>query len=141
MTANLTSSPLTSSRPLEPLAERALTRVFAGRPESVRAARSWVAGFLAGSPVTDDVVLMTSELVTNAISYTASRLPDGIVTVCVRDANGMVRVDVVDQGQAPPGVTAPPGLGQGLRIVAQLADVFGADGPDRWFSLRTGGAS
>ncbi len=52
----------------------------------------------------------------------------------------MVRVDVVDQGAVPPDLTAPRGLGLGLAIVAALADVFGADGCDRWFALRTGGA-
>jgi hypothetical protein len=52
----------------------------------------------------------------------------------------MVRVDVVDQGAVPPCLAAPRGLGQGLVLVAALADVFGADGCDRWFALRTGGA-
>jgi hypothetical protein len=52
----------------------------------------------------------------------------------------MVRVDVTDQGAVPPDLTAPRGLGLGLVLVAALADVFGADGPDRWFAVRTGGA-
>ena len=113
------------------------TRSFPGRPESVSAARAWVAGFLPGSPAADDAALMTSELVTNAVLYSASRLPGGIVTVSVRTADGSMRVDVVDQGEAPPCMAAPGGLGVGLAIVSELADVFGADGPDRWFWLRT----
>jgi hypothetical protein len=60
--------------------------------------------------------------------------------VSVRTSDGMVRVDVVDQGAVPPDLTAPHGLGQGLVLVAALADVFGTDGCDRWFALRTGGA-
>ncbi len=112
------------------------TRSFAGRPESVGAARAWVAGFLPGSPAADDVALLTSELVTNAVLHSASRLPGGIVTVGVRTGNGSVRVDVIDQGDVLPCFAAPHGLGKGLEIVSQLADVFGADGPDRWFSLR-----
>ena len=115
------------------------TRAFAGLPESVSAARAWVAGFVSGSPAADDAALLTSELVTNAVLHTASRLPGGQITVSVRAMDDMVRVDVVDQGAAPPEPTAPRGLGQGLTIVTALADVFGADGCDRWFALRTGG--
>jgi anti-sigma regulatory factor (Ser/Thr protein kinase) len=115
------------------------TRAFAGRPESVREARSWVAGFFA-APSAPDAALMTSELVTNAVVHSASGLPGGSVTVTVAAGEETVRVDVIDQGQLP--IPAPRhGLGKGLAIVAQLADVFGADGCDRWFALRAGGAS
>jgi ribosomal protein S27AE len=96
-----------------------------------------VAGFLPGSPAADDAALLTSELVTNAVLHSASGLPGGTVTVSVRAENGSVRVDVIDQGQVPPRMAAPGGLGKGLAIVSQLADVFGADGPDRWFWLRS----
>lgn len=116
------------------------SRAFAGLPESVAVARTWVAGFLPGSPALDDAALLTSELVTNAILHSASGLPGGQVMVSVRAGEGMVRVDVTDQGAVPPDLTAPRGLGQGLAIVTVLADVFGADGCDRWFALQTGGA-
>jgi anti-sigma regulatory factor (Ser/Thr protein kinase) len=115
------------------------TRVFTGRPESVAAARIWVAGFTPSSAA-DDVALMTSELVTYAILHSASRLPGGHVTVSVKAIDEMVRVDVVDQGAVPPDLTTPRGLGLGLVVVAALADVFGADGPDRWFAVRMGDA-
>jgi anti-sigma regulatory factor (Ser/Thr protein kinase) len=115
-------------------------RAFAGIPESVAAARAWVAGFVPGCPAADDIALMTSELVTNAILHSASCLPGGQVTVSVRAGDDMVRVDVVDQGDLPPRSRQCPGIGQGLALVAALADVFGADGTDRWFALRTGGA-
>jgi anti-sigma regulatory factor (Ser/Thr protein kinase) len=117
----------------------ACTRVFAGRPGSVSAARSWVAGFFA-SQSAPDAALMTSELFTNAITYSASRLPGGSVTVRVAAVSGMARVDVIDQGGMPSRPPEPHG-GRGLAIVAALADVFGADGCDRWFALRTGGVS
>jgi anti-sigma regulatory factor (Ser/Thr protein kinase) len=77
-------------------------------------------------------------LVTNAILHSASRLPGGQVTVSVQTADGMVRVDVTDQGELPPRLPRQCGLGQGLALVAALADVFGADGPDRWFAVRAG---
>ena len=116
------------------------SRAFPGLPESVSAARTWIAGFVSHSPAAYDATLLTSELVTNAILHSASRLPGGQVTVSVLAADGMVRVDVVDQGQLPPCFPRYPGLGQGLTLVAALADVFGADGADRWFAVRTGGA-
>jgi anti-sigma regulatory factor (Ser/Thr protein kinase) len=116
------------------------SRAFAGLPESVGAARSWVAGFISDPAADADAALLTSELVTNAILHSASGLPGGQVTVSVRAADGMVRVDVVDQGELPARFPRRYGLGQGLPLVAALADVFGADGPDRWFALRTGGA-
>jgi len=116
------------------------TRAFAGRPESVSAARSWVAGFFPVPAAAADAALMTSELFTNAIMYSASRLPGGQVTVRVGTDGVSLRVDVIDQGEIAPRVAAPHGLGQGLALVAALADTSGADGRDRWFALRTGGA-
>ena len=117
------------------------TRTFAGRPESVSVARSWVVGFLSGSPAVADAALMTSELFTNAVLHSASGLPGGSVTVKVAAGSGSARVDVIDQGELPSAAAAAHGLGKGLVIVAQLAELFGADGCDRWFALRTGGAS
>jgi anti-sigma regulatory factor (Ser/Thr protein kinase) len=133
-TASLPAAPGTNA------GQPAITRSFPGRPESVSAARAWVARFVPGSAAADDAALMTSELVTNAIVHSASGLPGGSVTVTVAAADGIARVDVIDQGGMPPYMAAPHGLGAGLAIVAQLADVFGADGCDRWFALRTGGA-
>jgi len=114
-------------------------RVFAGCPESVGTARSWVAGFFPDPAIAADAALMTSELVTNAIQHSASGLTGGQVTVSVQVGDGTVRVDVTDQGAMPTWCPAH-GLGQGLAIVAALADATGADGRTRWFALRTGGA-
>jgi anti-sigma regulatory factor (Ser/Thr protein kinase) len=114
-----------------------ITRSFPGRPESVSAARSWVTGFLPGSPARDDAALMTSELVTNAVLHSASGVPGGAFMVSVCAGAGSVRVDVTDQGEVPQRASVRVGLGKGLVIVSQLADVFGADGADRWFWLRT----
>ncbi len=116
------------------------TRSFPGLPEAVSAARSWVAGFFPVPAAAADAALMTSELVTNAILYSASGLPGGPVTVSIGTAGGSLRVDVIDQGEMPPCMPTPRGLGQGLVLVAALADASGADGRDRWFELRAGGA-
>jgi anti-sigma regulatory factor (Ser/Thr protein kinase) len=118
----------------------AVTRSFPGLPEAVSAARSWVAGFFPVPATAADAALMTSELVTNAILYSASRIPGGQVTVSVGIYDGDLRVDVIDQGEIAPCMAGPRGLGQGLALVAALADASGADGRDHWFALRTGGA-
>jgi anti-sigma regulatory factor (Ser/Thr protein kinase) len=125
-------------------------RTFAGRPETARAARLWVVGHLSGSPAAGDVALMVSELVTNALRYSRSGLSGGSVTVNLTITAGQLRVDVIDQGPdyeqagAVPCVDTPldgvPGLGAGLVIVRQLADTWGAEGPDSWFTLSLGGA-
>ena len=82
---------------------------------------------------------MTSELVTNAIKYTACCLPGGQVLVSVRASETGTRVDVVDQGPVYPCFTVSGGLGLGLVLVRQLADACGCDGGDKWFALRAGG--
>jgi len=116
------------------------TRAFAGRPESVGAARSWVAGFFPDPATAADAALMTSELVTKAIKYTACRLPGGQVVVSVRVGETGIRVDVVDPDPVYPCFPVPSGLGLGLVIVRLLADTCGCDGGDKWFTLSTGGA-
>jgi anti-sigma regulatory factor (Ser/Thr protein kinase) len=115
-----------------------LTRTFPGTPESVAEVRSFVAEALPADPAADDAVLMASELATNAVVHSASRLPGGLYSVEVTPtATGMARIDVIDQGPLPEAETDEPGLGAGLGIVSQLATTFGADGPDRWFTVMT----
>jgi two-component sensor histidine kinase len=119
-----------------------LTRAFAGRPESVCEARAWVARIVAGSAAADAVVLMVSELFTNAVLHSQSGLPGGQVLVRVEvDGDDGVRVEVIDQGSVEAKLAAPAGLGKGLAIVAELADECGTDGCSRWFLLRAVGAS
>lgn len=119
-----------------------LARTFPGTPESVAEVRSFVAGALPAEPAADDAVLMASELATNAVVHSASRLPGGLYSVEITPtATGMARIDVIDQGPLPEAETDEPGLGAGLGaglgIVSQLATTFGADGPDRWFTVTT----
>lgn len=124
-------------------------RIFAGVPESVRAARAWIADCLPDSPAAADAALMVSELFTNAILYSMSGRPGGVVTVSIAIGRGKARIHVIDQGgllelsqaarSVAPAVAEAPHLGAGLTIVRELADEFAADGPDKCFTLRVAG--
>jgi anti-sigma regulatory factor (Ser/Thr protein kinase) len=115
-----------------------------GRPEHVREARDLVFKALGDlHPSADDAVLLTSELVTNAVMHSHSRCPGGTVRVVVRDVAGGVRVEVVDEGSD---LSAPvvrgdiyASDGHGLFLVQNLADQWGYLRDERgtmvWFWL------
>ena len=115
-----------------------------GRPDRVREARSLVAKALGDLPSRlDDAVLMTSELVTNAVLHTNSRQPDGTVMITVLESGGGVRVEVADSGSelSAPVVRAERFSvgGLGLFLVQNLADQWGylrnESGTTVWFWL------
>jgi anti-sigma regulatory factor (Ser/Thr protein kinase) len=109
---------------------------LAGRAERARAARAFVGAVLGpGHPCGDDAELLVSEIFGNSVRHSGSGAPGETVTVAVRVADGMVRVEVTDR--AGPGT---PELrpadrdaegGRGLQLVAALAA--------RWGSRRRGG--
>jgi serine/threonine-protein kinase RsbW len=103
------------------------TRTFPGVPEQVRAAREFVAGLLDGMACRADAVMVTSELVTNALVHTASGRPGGLVTVEVSWPPPGVVLAVTDQGAAGTPVICAAGgepaeSGHGLYMVACLAE-------------------
>jgi anti-sigma regulatory factor (Ser/Thr protein kinase) len=106
--------------------------VICGRPEQVGVARAFVRQVLGAShPGTERVTLLTSELVTNSVNHSDSRLDGGTITVTVRTVTvntgtastgaDRIRVEVTDDG----GPTAPTlrqddelaEAGRGLRLV------------------------
>jgi anti-sigma regulatory factor (Ser/Thr protein kinase) len=96
--------------------------VICGRPEQVSLARAFIRQVLGvGHPGTERATLLTSELVTNSINHSDSRLEGGTITVTVRTAADRVRVEVTDDG----GATAPTlrrdddlaEAGRGLQLV------------------------
>jgi anti-sigma regulatory factor (Ser/Thr protein kinase) len=101
-----------------------------GRPEHVREARVFAAKALGDlHPALDNVVLLTSELVTNAITHSGSRRRGGAVHVVIAESEGGVRVEVSDQGSE---LSAPvvrsevfASDGHGLFLVQSLADQWG----------------
>jgi len=117
-------------------------RVFPGATGQVARARLFVGDVLDGCPAVDDAILLTSELVTNAIAHTASG-KGGKVVVTVYRADARVRVEVRDDGSDQAPVVHPVGKaresGFGLELVELIADRWGHCGGRRsrvvWFML------
>ena len=115
-----------------------------GRPEHVREARAFVAKALGElHPAADNAVLLTSELVTNAVMHSASRCSGGTVTVQITESAGGVRIEVADAGSD---LSAPivrgdvyASDGHGLFLVQALSDQWGYlrddNGTTVWFWL------
>jgi anti-sigma regulatory factor (Ser/Thr protein kinase) len=119
-----------------------------GRPEHVREARAFAAKSLGDlHPALDNIALLTSELVTNAIMHTRSRNHGGAVQVLIAESAGGVRVEVSDQGTE---LSAPvvrsevfASDGHGLFLVQSIADQWGYvrddNGTTVWFWLAVTG--
>lgn len=100
---------------------------FARHADQTAAARSFVRRTLVDWDVAkvDDVVLMASELFTNAVLH-----GDGDVEVVLSLSGGHVRLEVADGGGVPvpsevPRPTPDAITGRGLAIVDALADRWG----------------
>jgi serine/threonine-protein kinase RsbW len=122
------------------------TRDFRGEADQVRAARRWVADLLPDCDPLADVLLLVSELCTNAVVHTRSGEAGGRFGVAVEWTRESVRVVVNDQGSSTTptigGRTGDPSRadgadgagesGRGLRLVDRLASDWGtADRPGR----------
>ncbi|MER5323458.1 ATP-binding protein [Streptosporangium roseum] len=124
-------------------------REFPGEESSVPAARAWAHGLLAVrlAPGTlDDVVLLLSEVVTNAVAHSDSgRTAGGRMTVHVTRDRKSVHVEVTDDGSATsvPAVRVPEADsdgGRGLWLVDLLATAWGSHHDDEagrsvWFEV------
>jgi anti-sigma regulatory factor (Ser/Thr protein kinase) len=121
-----------------------------GRPEHVREARAFVAKALGElHPGLDNAVLLTSELVTNAVMHSRSRCDGGTVTVLIVESGGGVRIEIADEGSelSSPVVRGDvyASDGHGLYLVQTLADQWGYlrddSGTTVWFWLGTGSSA
>lgn len=130
--------------PCSPAHAMPKSRVFRGHPALVGRARRFVAGVLNGCPLTERAVLLTSELVTNALAHTLSGAGGSFEVIVWRDADSVL-VAVFDDGSdgSPALVGADPESesGRGLGLVAALADRWGHEGATAagavWFLLRS----
>jgi anti-sigma regulatory factor (Ser/Thr protein kinase) len=115
---------------------------FPASPASPRAARRFVRAVLPAAPdaeFTDTVLLLVTELVTNAIVHARSPVR---VSVAVDDSR--LRVAVYDYAPQPP-IRRPPSEealnGRGLLLVERLSDRWGFDagpsGKSVWFEIGT----
>jgi serine/threonine-protein kinase RsbW len=118
------------------------SRPFPGEPPLVSQARSWIAELLPACAPLDDLLILTSELATNAVTHTRSGRPGGRFTVEVTWSPESARVVVGDQGsdEIPAAVTNPgdqvayPENGRGLLLVDALSASWGiaGDADARW---------
>jgi anti-sigma regulatory factor (Ser/Thr protein kinase) len=116
---------------------------FRRGPEAPAEARlavtQWLDGSVARSAI-DDIKLLVSELVTNAVRHPRE---DGHIELGVRVQEGKVHVEVTDPGEgfSKPRIGSPPPDalgGRGLLIVDRLATAWGVipGKPNRvWFEL------
>lgn len=116
-----------------------------GLPEHVREARTFVAKLLGElHPSLDNAVLLTSELVTNAVMHSNSHCHGGTVGLLITESPGGLRIEVADQGsdRSTPVVRGDvyASDGHGLFLVQTIADQWGYlrgdAGTTVWFWLQ-----
>ena len=123
---------------------------FPGEAAAVGLAREFVAGVLGADwPGLDDVLLLVSEIASNAVRHTASGDHGGWFDVAVALDGHTARVEIADRGSSSEpripgddggelGVDVLTG-GRGLRIVDALADRWGHGGDELgrvvWFEI------
>jgi anti-sigma regulatory factor (Ser/Thr protein kinase) len=117
-------------------------RDYRGTIDQAQHVRADLAQVAAGCPVSDDLVLLASELSTNAILHSHSGHPDRTFTVRVTLYPGdYAWGEVVDQGGAWTADEVDDEHGRGLTIVAAVAGEgnWGIDGSATcraaWFRL------
>jgi anti-sigma regulatory factor (Ser/Thr protein kinase) len=109
------------------------SRWFGASAGSPAAARQWARDVLPadGSVDVDAVVLLVSELTTNAVVHAKTPF-----TVTVRTGDAVVRVDVEDGSAGAPERTA---YGMGLRVTDDVASSWGwhptGGGKSVWFEV------
>jgi anti-sigma regulatory factor (Ser/Thr protein kinase) len=115
---------------------------FPAETGSVRAARISIQDALADvdKRLVESIVLMVSELTTNAILHARTEF-----TVEIETSQEQVRITVSDAGPGDPALKEPERettTGRGLQIVERLADewgiVDGSPGESVWFAVHTG---
>jgi len=136
----------------EPVADPALlthwltlgSLTLPGEPQHVRSARTFVAEAIGlRHPRADEALLLTSELVTNAVTHSRSRLPGGTVKVAVAAKALALLISVTDNGSDG---TLPVirrlefgEHGNGLLLADAIADFWGFDHHSSrtivWFKL------
>ena len=103
-------------------AARRYHQVFPGQPDQVSRVRREVGQHVRDTPVADDVILIASELATNAVLHSKSR--DEIFAVACEVYPRCVRIEVADLGGQWHD-HEPDDRPHGLEIVTTLATRWG----------------
>jgi anti-sigma regulatory factor (Ser/Thr protein kinase) len=109
-------------------------RDFPGDAGQAREVRRWIEDLLPECDVLADLLLVASELSTNAIRHTRSGQAGGRFSVSVEWTWELARVVIGDQGSSMVPLVgvgmddATGESGRGLRLVDQLADAWGTAG-------------
>jgi serine/threonine-protein kinase RsbW len=122
------------------------TAWFPGRTVEVGHARDFVRGVLGADwPALDDVLLMVSEIASNAVRHTASADESGSFDLTVSLTVDTVRVAIADRGSSSEPRLQTEGddldvvSGRGLQIVDALATSWGHTGDELgrvvWFEV------
>jgi len=111
------------------LALRTIGITYPGTPQKVSAARAELRSLLAGCPMVDAVLVCVSELASNAVLHSHSRLTGGAFTVRGKISPGNYAwIEVEDDGGSWSPAAYDPERGHGLDIIRALADDWGIDG-------------
>ncbi|WP_327669431.1 MULTISPECIES: ATP-binding protein [unclassified Streptomyces] len=121
-----------------PIGADAFQAAFLPDPTAVARMRCSTAAFLRRfgltGPVSSSVVLVVSELVTNAIKHGR-----GVVALEIRVVSGTISVSVTDENPAP-AVLKQPGpddtSGRGIALVEAYSDKWGSTGEETWCEFR-----
>ncbi len=107
---------------------------FEPDPLAVADMRGSTAAFLGRAgltgPIADNVVLVVSEFITNAIEHGL-----GVIELRLRAVGGTLTVSVTDENPAPAVLqqAGPDDIsGRGMALVAALADKWGSSGEETW---------
>ena len=103
--------------------EQRWRKAFPGEEWQLSAIRRWLTSLLPECPARDDVILVATELATNAVLHTKSGR-GGLFDVEITWSEQVVRVAVADSGSpdSPRAVADPSGEhGRGLLVVAALS--------------------
>ena len=96
-------------------------RDFEPRVEAVPEVRRFVRDALAGSPVSDDVVLVASELASNVVRHAHTEFT---VSLLVGD---VIRLEVADGSSIIPAVEELSESYRGLRLVEAVSEQWGIE--------------
>jgi anti-sigma regulatory factor (Ser/Thr protein kinase)/DNA-binding XRE family transcriptional regulator len=117
--------------PWSPMPGRSCSGTFPARADQLREARAFLRRMLTGCPLADELLLICSELATNAVQHTDSARPGGQFTVRaeVRDGD-YAWIEVEDQGGRWERKERSDVRGRGLVVVDELAAYWDIRGDD-----------